>query len=76
MGIFARLFGLYAEAPSLPTHLVNPASGLTMVDDFVDVAGNVFGTDTREWGQQTESLFAGADVFMSDDVLSPFNSDC
>jgi len=50
MSLFNWLFGGSYEthgetsAPE-PRYLVNPASGMPMVDDSIDVAGNLFGTD-------------------------------
>lgn len=73
MSIFTRLFGLNTEASSSPVHVINPASGLPMVDDCIDVAGNIFGTDTQEWGHTTHC--AGSDLCMSDDIVSLFNND-
>lgn len=74
MSIFSRLFGAHAEASSTPVHVINPVSGLPMVDDCIDVAGNVFGTDAQECG--FHSLHgAGSDICMSDDIVSPFTDD-
>lgn len=50
---------------SAPTHSVNPASGLPMINDCVDVGGNMFGTDTMG------STFD--DSFNSSSIGSPFD---
>ena len=49
MGLFAWLFGntsqpASASPASQPLHSVNPANGLPMANDAVDVVGNPFGT--------------------------------
>lgn len=75
MGIFARLFGMYAEAPSSPTHVINPASGLPMVDDCTDVAGNIFGTDAQVWDSHPDMDCFGSGICMGEDLVSPFTDD-
>ena len=31
------------QVETLPTFCINPATGLPMIDDFIDVGGNAFG---------------------------------
>lgn len=50
---------------SAPSHSVNPASGLPMINDCIDVGGNIFGTDTMG------SAFN--DSFNSSSIGSPFD---
>lgn len=45
MGIFQKLFGVPGEATATAAHVINPTTLLPMVDDYVDVAGNVFGME-------------------------------
>lgn len=43
MSILKSFMDLFGSSPSV--HDINPGSGLPMLDDTIDVAGNPFGTD-------------------------------
>ena len=45
MSFFGWLFDSDESSFNEPLHSVNPANGLPMLNDTVDVAGNPFGTD-------------------------------
>ena len=48
---------------------LNPASGLPMMDDCMDVAGNPFGTDLSDWhdmGMGLDDPFSTTDRFSDD----------
>ena len=57
---------------------VNPASGLPMMDDSMDVAGNPFGMDLSDWhhdmGMGLDDPFSTTDWF-SDDLGGGIGSD-
>jgi len=57
MGLFDWLFGETNEGAtsfeaSEPIHMVNPANGLPMQNDAIDIAGNLFGTDAYDHSHQ------------------------
>lgn len=50
LGFFGNLFSLNNAEQSQTTGAdVNPANGLPMIDDNIDVAGNPYGTDLNDF---------------------------
>ena len=55
MNLMSWLFGIPSEgvactSEATPAAMVNPANGLPMLDDCIDVAGNPYGMDASDIG--------------------------
>lgn len=66
MRLLSWLFGTSSDGSgdtteAAPFAVVNPANGLPMVDDFVDIAGNPFGTDASDIGGIHDCTASGSD---------------
>ena len=46
------------------TNSINPANGLSMANDTIDIEGNIFGTDSMD-----------TDIFLDDDMFSTSSFD-
>ena len=56
MSIFDWLFDSTESLCNARFHSVNPANGLPMLDDTIDVAGNPFGTDLHDPWQHDDAI--------------------
>lgn len=63
----------HATAGLLEDHGVNPASGLPMLDSVIDVAGNVFGSDSTHSLFEHDVAMMHVDTIMHDDSFGHHN---
>lgn len=77
MSIFSWLFdaGSNAFPSNEPMHTVN-TNGLPMVNDFVDIVGNPYGTDMYDQSHHDTSSWTCTESFGSADIGCASDSGC